>query len=160
MMLSSRLLKASTRTSCIPTVAAFSRRSARPFFSTTTDTTDDTAEKEVEQDTSPSLNTVNRRSIIEILAEEHDMTKAQAGRVLTTVLDTIVEGVSENKVVTLKNFATIQSMHVKAKKGYNIAKKEMEVFAPYERIKFKPSPFFKRSVNNTSGDGDDDDNNE
>lgn len=73
------------------------KQSVRPFFSSFSkpDEEGNAGDAKEEEEKSPQVPPLVRGDIVAVIAEEHEMSKAQADRVLTTVLDTIVEVRSE-----------------------------------------------------------------
>jgi DNA-binding protein HU-beta len=62
---------------------------------------------------------MNRVDLIELLAQRHELSKAEAGRVLTTVLDAIVTTVKKGDAVTLVGFGTFKQSARSARTGRN-----------------------------------------
>lgn len=78
------------------------KQSVRPFFSTFSkpDEEENARDgKEEEEEKSLRVPPLVRGDIVAVIAEEHEMSKAQADRVLTTVLDTIVEVRTESNLL-------------------------------------------------------------
>lgn len=66
------------------------KQSVRPFFSSFAKPDEPANEGDLEEEET-TIPPLFKGGIVEKIAEEHEMTKAQADRILTTVLDTIVE---------------------------------------------------------------------
>ena len=62
---------------------------------------------------------MNRVDLIELLAERHELSKAEAGRVLATVLDAIVTTVKKGDAVSLVGFGTFKQSARAARTGRN-----------------------------------------
>ena len=64
---------------------------------------------------------MNKAELIEHLATKHDLTKAEAGRVLTTLLDAVVTTVKKGGTVTLPGFGSFKQHARAARNGVNPA---------------------------------------
>ncbi len=62
---------------------------------------------------------MNRVELIELLAERHELSKAEAGRVLATLLDAIVTTVKKGDAVSLVGFGTFKQSARSARTGRN-----------------------------------------
>jgi DNA-binding protein HU-beta len=62
---------------------------------------------------------MNRTEIIELLAERHELSKAEAGRVLATVLDAVVATVKKGGTVSLPGFGSFKQSSRSARTGRN-----------------------------------------
>lgn len=62
---------------------------------------------------------MNRSELIEILADKSDLSKAAAGRVLETLIDTIQTAVKKGDSVTLVGFGTFKAVKRAARVGKN-----------------------------------------
>ena len=62
---------------------------------------------------------MNRIELVETLADKHELSKAEAGRVLDTVLDAIVGAVKKGDAVTLVGFGTFKQVARAARTGFN-----------------------------------------
>ncbi len=62
---------------------------------------------------------MTKAELIEFIAENADLTKADAGRALEAMLDGIVEGLKTKKKVTLVGFGTFSARDRKARPGRN-----------------------------------------
>src|ERR1700712_15872 len=62
---------------------------------------------------------MNRIELIEALAQRHELSKAEAGRVLTTLLDAIVATVKKGDSVSLVGFGTFKQSARAARTGRN-----------------------------------------
>lgn len=81
------------------------------------------------------------------VAEEHDIPKAQAERIIRTICDTIVEEVAEGTTVRLPGFGAFQPSWQAARKYYDFSTKQMVYYGPRKRLKFKPFKAFREAVN-------------
>ena len=62
---------------------------------------------------------MNRTDLVEVLASKHDLSKAAAGAVLETLIDTIQTAVKKGDVVQLVGFGTFKSAKRAARTGKN-----------------------------------------
>jgi DNA-binding protein HU-beta len=89
---------------------------------------------------------MNRQELIEIIATENDLTKAAAGRVLDTVLDTIVATVKKGDDVSLLGFGSFKKVTRAARKGFN-PREGKAIKIPAKTLpKFSPGSKFKDAV--------------
>ncbi len=62
---------------------------------------------------------MTRQELIEHLAEQHSLSKAEAARVLATVTDAIMTSVKKEGQFTLTGFGTFKTVNRAARKGVN-----------------------------------------
>lgn len=62
---------------------------------------------------------MNRADLIEVIASKHDLSKATAGAVLETLIDTIQTAVKKGDAVQLVGFGTFKSAKRAARTGKN-----------------------------------------
>ena len=84
---------------------------------------------------------MNRVQLIEKIAAEHNISKAQASRILATVTDTITEHVKNDDPVTIVGFGTFKLQH-----GRNPATDATITIAEKYVPKFVPGAAFKAAV--------------
>jgi DNA-binding protein HU-beta len=94
---------------------------------------------------SATKNTLNRRDLAAIVAEEHELTIAQSERILKTVFDTIVDKVSEKGMVRISDFGCFDSMTAKAR-TYKPPTGGVVEKPATDRPRFKAYDSFKKSV--------------
>ena len=87
---------------------------------------------------------MNRVQLIEKIAAEHNISKAQASRILATVTDTITEHVKNDDPVTIVGFGTFKLQHKPQRTGRNPAT-GATIAEKYEP-KFVPGAAFKAAV--------------
>ena len=90
---------------------------------------------------------VTKKEIIEEISKTHDLSLAQSGRILNTVLDTIVENVADGKPVRLSKFGTFESFQVQARTGRNPSTGAPLYIPAKKRIRFKAYTSFKEMAN-------------
>jgi nucleoid DNA-binding protein len=89
---------------------------------------------------------MTRREIVKEVAEAHDLTLAKSERIVATVLDTIVEGVSDGKSVKLSKFGAFEKSTSAARIARNPKTGESVKVPTKQRIRFRPSKHFKDTV--------------
>jgi len=62
---------------------------------------------------------MNKTDLIVRLAEQHELSKAEAGRILDTLLDTVVNAVKKGDAVTIPGFGTFKQHARAARTGVN-----------------------------------------
>ncbi|CAB9511785.1 DNA-binding protein HU 2 [Seminavis robusta] len=90
---------------------------------------------------------LNLGDLCENIAEEHNLTKAQSRRIVTSLFDSITQAVADKKKVSISNFGSFESVHAKSREMRNIQTGEKYITAAKERVKFKPYTHFKDEVN-------------
>ena len=94
-----------------------------------------------------SVEYLSRQDIVEMIAEDHDLTKAKADRVVRSIFDTIGEAVTERKIVKISGFGSFENKHYKSRLGTNPQTGEAWTVNAQQRVKFKAYKALKASVN-------------
>lgn len=89
---------------------------------------------------------MNRAELIERLATQHELTKAEAGRILVTLLDAVVTTVKKGGTVTLPGFGSFKQHARAARNGVNPATGAKIKIAAVKLPKFTPGSAFKAAV--------------
>lgn len=89
---------------------------------------------------------MNRVELIEILATKHEVSKAEAARVLATLLDAVVTTVKKGGTVTLPGFGSFKQVARAARTGVNPATGDKIKIAAVKLPKFAPGSAFKAAV--------------
>ncbi|MEY2653720.1 MAG: hypothetical protein RLZZ524_748 [Pseudomonadota bacterium] len=89
---------------------------------------------------------MNKAELIEKLAADHGLTKAAAGRIIATVLDTVVTTVKKGGSVTLPGFGTFKQHARAARNGVNPGTGDKIKIAAVKLPKFTPGTAFKAAV--------------
>lgn len=89
---------------------------------------------------------MNRVELIELIAEQHVLSKAEAGRILATITDSIVKSVKKNEPVQLVGFGTFRQVARAARKGFNPSTMKGIKIAATKVPKFVPGAAFKAAV--------------
>ena len=95
----------------------------------------------------PALRTLFRSDIAQTISEEHDISKAEANRIVGTVLDSIVEAVSNDQKVQLSKFGAFSSSLRRERAGRNPQTGADITIPAATVVKFKAYDFFKDAVN-------------
>ena len=90
--------------------------------------------------------TMNRVELIEHIAGQHGLSKAEAGRVLATVLDAVVTTVKKGGTVTLPGFGSFKQTARAARTGRNPATGDKIKIAAAKLPKFAAGAAFKAAV--------------
>ncbi|BAP89234.1 histone family protein DNA-binding protein [Burkholderiales bacterium GJ-E10] len=89
---------------------------------------------------------MNRLELAEKIAQEHDLSRAQAERILKTVTDTIVGVVKKGGTVGIVGFGTFKQTSRGARKGRNPATGEAVKIPARKVPKFLAGAGFKDAV--------------
>jgi DNA-binding protein HU-beta len=89
---------------------------------------------------------MNRTEIIELLAERHELSKAEAGRVLATLLDSVVATVKKGGTVSLPGFGSFKQSSRAARTGRNPSTGEAVKIAATKVPRFTAGTGFKDAV--------------
>lgn len=89
---------------------------------------------------------MNKTELIETLASKHELTKAEAGRILETLLDTVVTTVKKGDSLTIPGFGTFKQTARAARTGVNPSTGEKIKIAAAKLPKFTPGAGFKAAV--------------
>lgn len=90
---------------------------------------------------------MNKAELIEAIANETELTKAGAARVLNTVLDTIVKTVAKKQGVQLIGFGSFKAAKRSARMGKNPRTGALVKIAAATVPKFSAGAAFKAAVN-------------
>ncbi|MFC5606727.1 HU family DNA-binding protein [Variovorax soli] len=89
---------------------------------------------------------MNRVEFVEKIVAAHGVSKAEAGRILETVIDTIVGAVKKGDSVSLVGFGTFKQVARAARTGFNPTAGEKIKIAAQKVPKFVPGAAFKAAV--------------
>jgi len=90
---------------------------------------------------------LNKAELIEAIANETDLTKAGAARVLNALLDTVVKTVAKKQDVQLVGFGTFKAAKRAARTGKNPRTGEPLKIAAATVPRFSAGAAFKAAVN-------------
>ncbi len=89
---------------------------------------------------------MNKQELIAIVAEENEISKAQAGRVVDSIFDAIVKAVAKGEGFQLVGFGTFKAVERAAREGRNPATGEMIAIPASVMPKFTAGAAFKAAV--------------
>jgi DNA-binding protein HU-beta len=89
---------------------------------------------------------MNRIELVETIATKHELSKAEAGRVLDTILEAVVGTVKKGGAVTLVGFGTFKQVARAARTGFNPQAGTKIKIAAAKVPKFTPGSGFKAAV--------------
>ncbi|HEY1092303.1 MAG TPA: HU family DNA-binding protein [Burkholderiaceae bacterium] len=89
---------------------------------------------------------MNKSELIEHLAGKHELTKAEAGRILETLLDVVVATVKKGDAVTIPGFGSFKQHARAARTGVNPSTGEKIKIAAAKLPKFSAGATFKAAV--------------
>lgn len=89
---------------------------------------------------------MNRIELVETIAMKHELSKAEAGRVLDTILETVVGTVKKGGTVSLVGFGTFKQVARAARTGFNPQAGTKIKIAASKVPKFTPGTAFKAAV--------------
>jgi len=89
---------------------------------------------------------MNRIELVETIAAKHELSKAEAGRVLDTILQAVVSTVKKGDTVSLIGFGTFKQVARAARTGFNPQAGTKIKIAAAKVPKFTPGSAFKAAV--------------
>lgn len=89
---------------------------------------------------------MNKTDLIQRLADKHTLSKAEAGRILETLLDTVVTSVKKGEAVTIPGFGSFKQHARPARNGVNPSTGAKIKIAAAKLPKFTPGATFKATV--------------
>lgn len=89
---------------------------------------------------------MNKTDLIQRLADKHTLSKAEAGRILETLLDTVVTSVKKGEAVTIPGFGSFKQHARPARNGVNPSTGAKIKIAAAKLPKFTPGATFKAAV--------------
>jgi DNA-binding protein HU-beta len=89
---------------------------------------------------------MNKTDLIQHLADKHTLTKAEAGRILDTLLDVVVATVKKGDSVVIPGFGSFKQHARAARNGVNPSTGAKIKIAAAKLPKFSPGATFKAAV--------------
>lgn len=89
---------------------------------------------------------MNKGDLIEVAAQQADISKAAAGKALDAIIDAIVKAVAKGDPVTLVGFGTFKAAKRAARTGVNPKTGEKLKIAATTVPRFTPGAAFKSAV--------------
>lgn len=90
---------------------------------------------------------MNRLELVEKIAAKHDLSKAEAARILSTITEEIVATVKKNDPLTIVGFGTFKLQERPERQGRNPASGAAITIPAAKIPKFVPGSAFKEAVN-------------
>lgn len=89
---------------------------------------------------------MNKAELIELLASKHSLSKAEAGRIVDTLVETVVTTVKKGGSVSLPGFGSFKQHARAARNGVNPSTGAKIKIAAVKLPKFTPGATFKAAV--------------
>lgn len=80
---------------------------------------------------------MNKLEIIKIAAEKSGVSRKDTAKVLSAILDTILEGIQKDEEVRLLNFGTFSVKKHGVRNGYNPATRKVVIYPERKVVRFK-----------------------
>lgn len=93
---------------------------------------------------------MNKSGLVDAVASELDISKAEAGKAIEAVIDSISTGLKAEDKVAISGFGTFTKKHRAARTGLNPATKEPIEIAESTTCSFKPSQQLKESLHSAA----------
>ena len=90
---------------------------------------------------------MSKTDLVNFIAEETGLTKADSSRALEAVMNGIIKGLKEEKKVALTGFCTFNAKEKEAKEGRNPRTGETVKIAARKAVTFKAGTALKDAVN-------------
>ena len=93
------------------------------------------------------MNNITRDDIAEYIFNEFGLTKKDCNNLVNDIIEEIIEGLNENKIVKIHNFGTFKLRRKNARIGRNPKTKEEVMISPRNVISFLPSKHILKKLN-------------
>ena len=93
------------------------------------------------------MNNITREDIAEFINNEFGLTKKDCIDLVNDIIEEIIVGLNEDKVVKIHNFGTFKLRRKNARIGRNPKTKEEVMIAPRNVISFLPSKHILKKLN-------------
>lgn len=90
---------------------------------------------------------LTKDSVVEFVAQKHNMTKVGAKQVVESVFDFVADQVCQQNSVAIAGFGTFSSVHSAARKGRNPQTGAEMMISAKNSPKFKAAINFKKNCN-------------
>ena len=94
---------------------------------------------------------MNKSGLVDAVASELEISKAEAGKAIEAVIESISNGLMREDKVAISGFGTFTKKHRAARTGLNPATKEPIQIAESTTCSFKPSQQLKESLHSANG---------
>lgn len=92
---------------------------------------------------------MNKKDLVEIVAQKGNLTKKESEEIITIILEAIIKAVSEGDKVTLVGFGSFEARERQARQGIHPKTGEKLYIPPARVPAFSVGKFFKDQVNNS-----------
>tara|TARA_B100001105_G_C22068541_1_gene305548 strand:- start:27 stop:320 length:294 start_codon:yes stop_codon:yes gene_type:complete len=96
------------------------------------------------------MNNITRDDIAEFINKEFGLTKKDCNDLVNDIIEEIIEGLNEHKIVKIHNFGTFKLKRKNARLGRNPRTKEDVMIAPRNVISFLPSKHILKKINESN----------
>ena len=96
------------------------------------------------------MNNITRDDIAEFIYKEFGLTKKDCNDLVKDIIEEIIEGLNEHKIVKIHNFGTFKLKRKNARLGRNPRTKEDVMIAPRNVISFLPSKHILKKLNESN----------
>ena len=96
------------------------------------------------------MNNITRDDIAEFINKEFGLTKKDCNDLVKDIIEAIIEGLNEHKIVKIHNFGTFKLKRKNARLGRNPRTKEDVMIAPRNVISFVPSKHILKKINESN----------
>ena len=93
------------------------------------------------------MNNITRDDIAEFINSEFGLTKKDCNNLVNDIIEEIIIGLNENKIVKIHNFGTFKLRRKNARIGRNPKTKEEVMIGPRNVISFLPSKHILKKLN-------------
>ena len=87
------------------------------------------------------------KDIAKIIASQHGIKPAEAENFIQQLVDTINEGIENDRLVKIKGFGTFKMQSIKPRSSVNVNTGERVVIGEHDRISFLPDASMKNTIN-------------
>ena len=94
------------------------------------------------------MNNITRDDIAEFINNEFGLTKKDCSNLVYDIIEEIIGGLNEKKIVKIHNFGTFKLRRKNARIGRNPKTKEEVMIGPRNVISFLPSKHILKKLNN------------
>jgi len=93
------------------------------------------------------MNNITRDDIAEFINNEFGLTKKDCINLVNDIIEEIIEGLNEHRIVKIHNFGTFKLRRKNARIGRNPKTKEEVMISPRNVISFLPSKHILKKLN-------------
>tara|TARA_Y100000590_G_C15095759_1_gene779308 strand:+ start:181 stop:477 length:297 start_codon:yes stop_codon:yes gene_type:complete len=95
------------------------------------------------------MRNITREDIADFINNEFGLTKKDCNEIVNDILETLIEGLNNDKLVKIHNFGTFKLRSKKSRIGRNPKSKVDVIIPPRNVISFIPSKNILRKINKT-----------